>query len=298
MILKIRQLLQLLPLLASVPAMAQHEEPVLASVVYQFIHVNDTNNRANPVSTEMVLRLGQTNSKYYNASVENRMKKPPPKEKTEEKTTAVARPAKMIQGFAITMITSESFDMFFQLPGENKLVRKASLGSQDYIVEAPLPKIDWKIENETKTIGTYSCQKATGFFGGRLYTAWFAADLPFRNGPWKLSGLPGLILEAEDSRNEVSFLFKEISKGTGTERITAQAWRPVTIGEDAFVRARKAFDQNPVAVANSQLPDSGTPPEIFYMDANGNTVQGDEAKAAIKKEVALKNQNPLELKKN
>lgn len=289
-------ILQLGLLLPCLPAMAQHEEPLLASVAYQFIHVNDTNNRANPVKAEMILRLGQSNSKYNNASLENRLKNAQAKSKAQ--ISAPAAPRKMIAGGPMAVVMNESFDVLFQIPTENKLIKTATLGMQDYLIETGLPKIDWKIENEIKTIGTYSCQKATGFFAGRIYTAWFTADLPFRNGPWKLWGLPGLILEATDSKNEVLFLFKEIFKGTDNERISSTARRPVKVGEEAYARAKKAFDQNPSGTMQAQLGNNGFDIGTFYMDASGNTIGGDEAKAAIKREATLKNQNPIELTKN
>lgn len=63
-------------------------------------------------------------------------------------------------------------------------------------------KIDWEITNEKKIINSYNCQKAVGIFRGRTYTAWFTLEIPLPYGPWKLYGLPGLIIEAYDESKE------------------------------------------------------------------------------------------------
>ncbi|WP_316789804.1 GLPGLI family protein [Pedobacter frigoris] len=63
----------------------------------------------------------------------------------------------------------------------------------------------WKISSETDTVASYTCQKASLSFRGREYTAWFTTDIPVNDGPWKFSGLPGLILKVEDSGGLFSF---------------------------------------------------------------------------------------------
>lgn len=70
--------------------------------------------------------------------------------------------------------------------------------------------IKWNIENEFKKLGIYNCQKAIGDFRGRRYTVWFTFDIPVSLGPWKLNGLPGLILEANDSSNMFQFYAEKI----------------------------------------------------------------------------------------
>lgn len=66
-------------------------------------------------------------------------------------------------------------------------------------------KMNWKLENETKTSGQYTLQKATTNFGGRHWTAWFCKDINISEGPYKFRGLPGLIFEMNDSKDNFSF---------------------------------------------------------------------------------------------
>jgi len=70
--------------------------------------------------------------------------------------------------------------------------------------------ISWELLNETKNIMSFKCQKAQGNFRGRTYTVWFTNDIPVSLGPWKLNGLPGLILEATDSLNQFQFFAEKI----------------------------------------------------------------------------------------
>jgi len=86
-------------------------------------------------------------------------------------------------------------------------------GKYVYIKE-PNPKINWKIEKETKKIGNFTCQKASANFRGRNYIVWFTFDIPVKFGPWKLNGLPGLILEAYDKNKEVYWYLKSVDYNT------------------------------------------------------------------------------------
>lgn len=91
--------------------------------------------------------------------------------------------------------------------------KKDSLYSRDIgfsYVKETIPKIKWNITKETKKIGSYLCFKASANYRGRNYTAWYTPKIPLKYGPWKLQGLPGLILEAYDTTKEVYFYFKNI----------------------------------------------------------------------------------------
>jgi GLPGLI family protein len=80
-------------------------------------------------------------------------------------------------------------------------LRQTAVGNLDaFTVDDLWLNIDWKILNDEKIISGYRCQKATGRFRGREYTAWFTKEIPVPYGPWKLFGLPGLILAVQDKK--------------------------------------------------------------------------------------------------
>ena len=71
-------------------------------------------------------------------------------------------------------------------------------------------ELAWNISSETKEIAGYTCNKATVSYRGRNWVTWFAPEIPAAFGPWKLHGLPGLILEAHDTGNIYTMLAVKI----------------------------------------------------------------------------------------
>ena len=67
-----------------------------------------------------------------------------------------------------------------------------------FLVEETIPPMEWEIFPDTMTVLNYLCFKAITTFRGRNYIAWFTMDIPINEGPWKIYGLPGLILRLED----------------------------------------------------------------------------------------------------
>ena len=79
------------------------------------------------------------------------------------------------------------------------------ISSQGYRYVDSLHAQTWTMGDSTRQVLGYTCQQATADFRGRRWTAWFATDIPVSDGPWKLGGLPGLILEAYDERQQHVF---------------------------------------------------------------------------------------------
>ncbi|MBO6201345.1 MAG: GLPGLI family protein, partial [Chryseobacterium sp.] len=76
-------------------------------------------------------------------------------------------------------------------------------------------KIDWKISTETKKVQDYTLQMATAKFGGRNWIAWFNKEIPFNEGPYKFRGLPGLIFEIKDDKQEFIYSLVKSQKTEG-----------------------------------------------------------------------------------
>lgn len=63
----------------------------------------------------------------------------------------------------------------------------------------------WELGVDEREIGGYTCNKAVLHYGGREWIAWYTPDIPISQGPWKLKGLPGLILQAESADGAFRF---------------------------------------------------------------------------------------------
>ena len=88
---------------------------------------------------------------------------------------------------------------------QGKMTITDGLLMQDYIYEDTLYAQNWVIQDSSKLILGHECQKAVCQYRGHCWTAWFAMDIPITDGPWKLCGLPGLIMEATSEDNSHAF---------------------------------------------------------------------------------------------
>lgn len=102
--------------------------------------------------------------------------------------------------------------VFKSIPqGETTVYDSYGLMEKGYYTE-PYGEIEWQIGDSVKSVLGYECQMAEADYHGRHWTVWFTAEIPLQDGPWKLCGLPGLIMEATESTGQHSFTAKGIEK--------------------------------------------------------------------------------------
>jgi len=169
----------------------------------------------------------------------------------------VIKVEKIDDGFNFTLPYGDSLGGRIYRNIKNNLMvtrRPKNSISEAFIVKEDWLAINWKIETTTKKIGKYTATKAAGSFRGRDYTAWFTYDIPVPFGPWKLHGLPGLILEAEDSEKMMRFYVTEIKIPFDTKEIikVPTAENEITLKEEAYMQDN--FDELLAKKINSRLP--------------------------------------------
>lgn len=156
---------------------------------------------------ECILRYGKDVSQFFSFSVhrtDSLIATPQGGEVVlKELEDAVYNPHDTSKQLKGSVISREY--LYYNWP-KGKLSLFAQVFFSHYQIEEDIPNIEWKLlSDSTKDIMGYKCQLAIANFRGRIWYAWYSLDIPVSLGPWKLSGLPGLILEAYDDKNFIRF---------------------------------------------------------------------------------------------
>lgn len=217
---------------------AQENDTIKAVITYAFSHLRDTAKGAEPYTENMDLFLS-TNSSWYKSADKDSIK-------ALISANFVASGNKVM-----TFIPYTTEQLFFDFSNQKFSIVDRFLG--DYIMEDDWPTINWQITDETSTISSLHCQKAIGEWHGRTYTAWFSSDLPYHAGPWKLNGLPGLIIEAYDTNKEVVFKFAGFSTIKDGSEVIQVPTKGIKTTVQEYKEMKDAFYQDIAGNINATL---------------------------------------------
>ncbi|MGE8299741.1 GLPGLI family protein [Sphingobacterium paramultivorum] len=250
-----------LPLLLSLATQllfAQERTPAIAKVHYEFKHVNDSTQRDQFIRDETVVYLNQQAS-YYTSYSSKRMQ--------DEVKKQMEGPS--FDGtLNITTRSTPSSSSYLLDANQNKMTEVVSVASDNFAIPQVYPIQDWEILGDRKEIGGYNCQNAKTTFKGRTYIAWFTTELPFSYGPWKLHGLPGLILDARDTKNEVIFAYAGFDKIEDGKTSVALPQNAIVSTVEEVKKVQEAFKANPQAYMQAQSGKNRT----ISVGSSGNMV--------------------------
>ena len=165
-------------------------------VQYETKMITDTLNPEKKIEESMVLKVGTTSSSYYSYtryltdSLFGEQLKKGGNVRIEKKNE---------ENMGIV-----TYQIYKNYPA-GKVTTLDRLAMNRFRCEEENEMPAWELLPDTATILSYSCQKAVCRFKGREYEAWFTPEIPRNEGPWKLYGLPGLILKASDSQGHYTF---------------------------------------------------------------------------------------------
>ncbi|ACU08464.1 hypothetical protein FIC_02022 [Flavobacteriaceae bacterium 3519-10] len=175
--------------------------------------------------------------------------------------------------------------------------------TSDFFSIKTVDPISWKLTEETKKSADYTLQKATTQFGGRNWTAWFSKEVPISEGPYKFRGLPGLIFELYDDKDNFKFALikSQQFKDTYDTSLFLESFagkKPIAITEKVWL-AKQLENYNDPLREMKQAYKNNTDPSARFMYA-GKQVTGldqfkpltEDAQARIRRE-----NNPIEISK-
>ncbi|MGL5318184.1 MAG: GLPGLI family protein [Bacteroidales bacterium] len=183
-------------------------EEALIEVVYKRIKVTDTLLVDTDFKMDyLTLRAGKNMSAFYSArrktddSLSNR---------SAEYTIAMIRDKKNFKE-----ISELEKEIVYKNFPSGKVTVHNRYDMENWKYEELWEKPVWEITDSTTIIGGYECLLAISDYRGRRWFAWFAPEIPISEGPWKLCGLPGLILEANDEKMHYRYTVEALIPNPG-----------------------------------------------------------------------------------
>ncbi len=188
---------------------AEPIDDVLLTVQYELSWLPDTLHTDKKMNETMMLKIGKKNSVFYSyASFLT--------DSILEIDKRNGADLEVIQNHMKMYTPKVSYKIFKNHPA-GKTTYMDQLAMNRFMCQEKAILPEWTMTEDTLTIHSYVCRKAVCNLYGRTYEAWFTPEIPRSEGPWKLQGLPGLILKAEDTEGHYKFECTGISQNKDEE---------------------------------------------------------------------------------
>lgn len=112
------------------------------------------------------------------------------------------------------------------------------------------PSIKWVLYGDTKIINGIKCQMAATNKYGRRWIAYFSKEYPQSLGPYKFNGLPGLIFELYDTKDDYHFTVSKIERYKEEFEFNLNPFK--NYPKDKYLKARFNLEFTSAALPNLQ----------------------------------------------
>ena len=170
----------------------------------------------------------------------------------------------------------------------------------DFIKRISEPEQNWTLSPEKKTLGNYHLQKASTKWSGRQWIAWFAPDIPFADGPQKFHGLPGLIVELEDDKDNFSFKLVKSQNYPQTQKVGILHTffsNSLLLNDKKYLKFKTDHYKDPLAYAKNGTVDLAKTEALILEDGTHVTQKNIREVTLSEQKKIKKYNNPIELDK-
>jgi len=114
------------------------------------------------------------------------------------------------EGMRIRMVVSGDNKIYADLKNQ-KILEQRDFMNRVFLVDKPMPEMNWKVTGNQKIILGYPCMEAyrTDTAGIRT-TVWFAPSLSIKSGPSEICNLPGMVFEADINNGSRVYIAKSV----------------------------------------------------------------------------------------
>lgn len=228
---------------------------VLYRVYYQLSHVRDKLNTQQPYREDMVLLLGKNSSHFLSYDkLKQRLSKFNEIQQALNSSDENLPRIESSPGRVVTPV-----ELLHKYHSEKFEVRDFLGAYLRY--DDPVELIQWEVRSDSvKIVSGLSCIKAVGNLRGREWHVWFTNEIPFSAGPWYLTGLPGLIVQAQDGTKQIRYDLIGFEEGTSIDTVINEAMSLSNkeirkVKKSRFINLKAQLIQDPTGFkkANSQF---------------------------------------------
>lgn len=172
---------------------------------------------------------------------------------------------------------SDAVFMIYKDRRNSKVIMTDNVLLSPFMVTEQTPDFKWTLKDDWKDFAGYRVRKAECSFRGRDYVAWFAPEIPVSDGPWKFSGLPGLIVEVYDIPCEYRYSLIGLRNAVREIGIPDENYMETDL--KTYYRTLKRAIENPPLYVEATF--SGP---VYWRDMEGNPIDPAITKQTLKYE--------------
>lgn len=253
--------------------------------IYSFSHIKDTLAPTNKYLEEMVLYFNVKQSSYFSYTkfygdsiLQARLKIVESGGKISEEEFKDALK------FKVT--TPEN--LYFNFEKSKFLFTHPWIG-ETLAIENKTDIIKWQLQDSTKTIEGLICFKAVCRYKGRNYDVWYCPEIPTKAGPWKLNGLPGLIIQAKDQTGSIEFSLKSVNYSKEIFSLINPPNLIRQVSLDQFNKLKIGVLQNPQAYINAAVTGSSISTSNDKVEVRKTDATAPKPKSRLNNPIELNN---------